>query len=186
MYVGHDAADHQQNPGFQNQQRDARPDFQRGDAQTQLPSTFQSQPRSDFRQRGGDGYRGQQGWSNDGRGYDNGYRGNYRDYDNRNWSRDWRNNGRYNWQSYRTYNRDIFRLPRYYAPSGWGYGYQRFGIGFTLSSLLFDRSYWIDDPEYYRLPPVYGPYEWVRYYNDALLVDIRSGYVVDVVYDIFW
>ena len=32
----------------------------------------------------------------------------------------------------------------------------------------------------------HGPYRWVRYYNDALLVDIRSGQVVDVEYDIFW
>jgi len=26
----------------------------------------------------------------------------------------------------------------------------------------------------------------VRYYNDALLVDLDSGRVVDTVYDIFW
>jgi hypothetical protein len=26
----------------------------------------------------------------------------------------------------------------------------------------------------------------VRYYNDALLVDIYTGEVVDTVYDIFW
>jgi hypothetical protein len=36
------------------------------------------------------------------------------------------------------------------------------------------------------LPPAYGPYRWVRYYNDALLVDIYTGRVVDTVYDIFW
>jgi len=52
--------------------------------------------------------------------------------------------------------------------------------------MLFSPSYWINDPYYYRLPPAYGAYRWVRYYNDALLVDIRTGYVVDVAYDIFW
>ena len=31
-----------------------------------------------------------------------------------------------------------------------------------------------------------GPYRWVRYYDDALLVDIYSGEVVDVIYDFFW
>ncbi|WP_409574764.1 RcnB family protein [Sphingopyxis sp. PET50] len=32
----------------------------------------------------------------------------------------------------------------------------------------------------------YGGYRWVRYYNDALLVDTYSGEVVDVIYDFFW
>ena len=41
-------------------------------------------------------------------------------------------------------------------------------------------------PYDYRLPEAYGPYRWVRYYNDALLVDIYTGEVVDTVYDIFW
>jgi hypothetical protein len=36
------------------------------------------------------------------------------------------------------------------------------------------------------LPPAYGPYRWVRYYDDVLLVDIRSGYVVDMINNFFW
>jgi Ni/Co efflux regulator RcnB len=102
------------------------------------------------------------------------------------WNNSWRNDRRYDWRGYRSSNRNIYRLPRYYAPSGWGYGYRRFGIGFTLNSILFSSSYWINDPYYYRLPEVDGPYRWVRYYNDALLVDIYSGEVVDTIYDIFW
>lgn len=105
---------------------------------------------------------------------------------NRGWNRDWRRDNRYNYNYYRIQNRNIYHLPRYYAPPGWGYGYRRFSIGFTLNSFLYDQDYWIDDADYYRLPPAYGPYRWVRYYNDALLVDIRTGYVVDTVYDIFW
>ena len=31
-----------------------------------------------------------------------------------------------------------------------------------------------------------GPYRWVRYYDDVLLVDIYSGEVVDVIHDFFW
>ena len=72
------------------------------------------------------------------------------------------------------------------SPRGYNYGYRRFSIGVTLGSLLFSQNYWIDDPFFYRLPPAYGPYRWVRYYNDALLVDIYTGEVVDVEYDIFW
>lgn len=131
------------------------------------------------------------------RGYDrgangfsagNGYYGSNGSYGsgNRAWDRDWRRDNRYNYSGYRNQNRNAFRLPRYYAPYGWNYGYRRFTVGFTLSSTLFDQDYWIDDPFYYRLPPAYGPYRWVRYYNDALLVDLRTGYVVDTVYDIFW
>lgn len=102
------------------------------------------------------------------------------------WNRDWRNDRRYDWQGWRGSNRYTYRLPRYYPPRGYNYGYQRFGIGITLGSILFAQNYWINDPWDYRLPPAYGPYRWVRYYNDALLVDIDTGEVVDVIYDIFW
>lgn len=109
----------------------------------------------------------------------------YRDW-NRNWSRDWRRDQRYDWQRYRYSNRSLFQGNRYYAPYGWDYGYRRFSIGFSLSYLLYDQQYWIDDPYDYRLPPVYGPYRWVRYYDDVLLVDLRSGQVVDAIYDFFY
>jgi len=102
------------------------------------------------------------------------------------WNRNWRGSDRYDYRDYRSSNRGAFHLPRYYAPYGWDGGYRRFGVGIRLSSVLFGQNYWIDDPYDYRLPPAYGPYRWVRYYNDALLVDLRSGYVVDTVYDIFW
>jgi hypothetical protein len=108
----------------------------------------------------------------------------YRDW-NRNWSRDWRRDQRYDWQRYRYSNRNLFQGSRYYAPYGWDYGYRRFSIGFSLSYLLYDQQYWIDDPYDYRLPPAYGPYRWVRYYDDVLLVDLRSGQVVDAIYDFF-
>lgn len=108
-------------------------------------------------------------------------------YDNRGtWNRDWRGDNRYNYNRYRTANRGAYRLPRYYAPSNWGYGYRRFSIGVTLSSVLWNQNYWIDDPYAYRLPDAYGPYRWVRYYDDALLIDVRTGRVVDSVYGIFY
>ncbi|MFS2112392.1 RcnB family protein, partial [Sphingomonas sp. Sphisp140] len=125
------------------------------------------------------------GWGgNDRNRWDNnrGWGGN----DRGRWNNGWRNDRRYDWRGYRSSNRGLYRLPRYYAPSGWGYGYRRFGIGFTLSSILFSSQYWINDPYYYRLPEVYGPYRWVRYYNDALLVDVETGEIVDTIYDIFW
>ncbi len=104
----------------------------------------------------------------------------------RRWDSGWRNDRRYDWSSYRSRYGDRYRMGRYYAPRGWSYGYSRYSIGIFLNSLLYSNSYWIDDPYSYRLPPAYGTLRWVRYYDDALLVDIRDGYVVDVIYDFFW
>lgn len=106
--------------------------------------------------------------------------------DQRRWDRDWRRDSRYDWQRYRSSNRGIYRMPRYYAPYGWNSGYRSFSIGVVLSSGLYGRDYWISDPGYYRLPPAYGYLRWVRYYDDALLVDVRDGYVVDVIRNFFW
>lgn len=104
----------------------------------------------------------------------------------RRWDSGWRNDRRYDWHGYRMRYGDRYRLGRYYAPRGWNYGYSRFSIGIFLNSMLYANSYWIDDPYSYRLPPAYGSLRWVRYYDDALLVDIRDGYVVDVIHDFFW
>jgi Ni/Co efflux regulator RcnB len=76
-------------------------------------------------------------------------------------------------------------LPRYYSPYG-NYGYQRFGIGLFLDRLFYDQRYWLDDPYSYRLPPAEYGTQWVRYYNDVLLVDIDTGEVLDVIHDFFW
>ncbi len=116
---------------------------------------------------------------NDGR-YRSGDRNDYRRWDNR-----WRNNNRYNWSSYRRSYPHVYRLPSYYAPYR-NYHYRRLSIGFYLDSLFFSNRYWISNPWQYRLPEVYGPYRWVRYYDDALLVNIYSGEVVDVIYSFFW
>lgn len=127
------------------------------------------------------------------RAYARGYRAGDRSDDNRWGGRDyrrwddrsWRNDSRYDWYRYRAANRAIYRPGRYYAPYR-DYSYSRLRIGFRLGSLFYSNRYWINDPWQYRLPAAYGPYRWVRYYDDALLVDIYSGEVVDVIYDFFW
>ena len=105
--------------------------------------------------------------------------------DYRRWSRTWRNDNRYDWKNYRARNRNIYRVNRYYAPYR-NYSYRRVGIGFSLGSLFYGSNYWVSDPWQYRLPEVYGPYRWVRYYEDVLLVNTYTGEVVDVIYDFFW
>ena len=102
------------------------------------------------------------------------------------WSHNsWRNDRRYNWSDYRRSNAHVYRIGRYYAPYH-GHRYSRLSIGLFLGSGFYASNYWINDPWQYRLPAAYGPYRWVRYYDDALLVDIYSGEVVDVIHDFFW
>lgn len=136
--------------------------------------------------RGGQANRGQDFHGRDLRGRDNrrdGFNGQGFDRGRSSaggaWRGDWRNDRRYDWRGYRNEHHEIFRAGRYYAPRGWSYGYRRFEIGVLLPSLFYAADYWIDDPAYYRLPPVDGPYRWVRYYDDVLLIDLRSGVVVD-------
>ncbi|WP_177198497.1 RcnB family protein [Novosphingobium sp. CF614] len=162
----------------------------------------------DNRDRGHQG-RDNQGrdWRNDPRGdHDNRWSNSRGNHDNRNdhdrdnrhddrrdWGRDhrdwdrnsWRRDNRYDWRHYRENHRSIYRIGRYYAPYH-GYSYRRLGIGFSLGSIFYGNRYWISDPWSYRLPAVYGPYRWVRYYDDVLLVNIYTGQVVDVIYDFFW
>jgi Ni/Co efflux regulator RcnB len=100
------------------------------------------------------------------------------------WNNGWRNDNRYNWSAWRDMHRDVFRMGRYRPPYS-GYAYRRLGIGFTLDRMFFGSTYVLADPYAYRLPPAYEPYEWVRYYNDAVLVDTYTGQVVDVLYGFF-
>lgn len=122
--------------------------------------------------------------------YRGGHYGRY--YDGRRWNdyrvwnrSDWRRNQRYDWHRYRAANRSLFNIGRYYSPYR-NHRYNRLSIGITLGSGFYSNRYTINDPWRYRLPEVYGPYRWVRYYDDVLLVDIYSGEVVDAIYDFFW
>ena len=102
----------------------------------------------------------------------------------REWDRGWRRDRRYDWSSWRYRNRDLFQS-RYYSPYR-QHRYSRFSIGLFLEPLFYSQRYWIDDPWQYRLPPAPPGTQWVRYYNDVLLVDTWSGEVIDVIYDFFW
>ena len=108
----------------------------------------------------------------------------YRDGRYTRWSNNWRNNSRYDWYNYRNRHRSTFRVGVYYDPFGWNY--RRWSIGSYMYPSYYNSGFWLDDPWMYRLPPAYGPYRWVRYWNDALLVNIYTGQVVDVIHSFFW
>ena len=128
------------------------------------------------------------GWQAGGPGHQGRYdpqpHGNYRSWDN-GWRNQWRADNRYAWRDWRGEHRDAFHIGNYYAPYRDAY-YSRLGIGFVLDPVFFGDRYWIYDPWTYHLPPAWGPYRWVRYYDDVLLVDTYTGQVVDVIYDFFW
>jgi hypothetical protein len=113
------------------------------------------------------------------------YERNGKRYSYRGWNDGWRHDNRYDWYNYRRSYGDIYRIGRYHSPYR-HHRYSRLSAGFYLDSVFFGSRYLIDDPWRYRLPEAYGPYRWVRYYDDALLVDIYTGEVVDTIYDFFW
>lgn len=100
------------------------------------------------------------------------------------WGSNWRRDKRYDWRDHRKRNKWKFHLGFYYDPFGWNY--HRYGIGWRLWPSHYGSRFWLHDPWSYRLPPAYGPYRWIRYWDDALLVNIYTGQVVDVIYDFFW
>jgi Ni/Co efflux regulator RcnB len=102
----------------------------------------------------------------------------------RRWTGDWRRDGRYDWRRHRDRNRSRFHIGFYFDPFGWSY--RRYNVGWRLWPSYYGQDYWLNDPWSYRLPPAYGPYRWVRYYDDALLVNIYTGTVVDVIHNFFW
>lgn len=105
--------------------------------------------------------------------------------DRRGWNNGWRNDRRYDWRGWRNSNRNIYRLGRYYAPYN-GWSYRRFSVGLFLQPLFYSRNYWIGDPWQYRLPAAPYGAQWIRYYDDVLLVDTYTGEVIDVIYNFFW
>ena len=71
----------------------------------------------------------------------------------------------------------------YVRPSGW---YQhRWTYGERLPRAFFAPDYFILDFGAYGLLSPWDGYEWVRYGDDALLIDVETGEVIRVEYDLF-
>ncbi|HEU5285422.1 MAG TPA: RcnB family protein [Sphingomicrobium sp.] len=100
------------------------------------------------------------------------------------WRGDWRSDRRFDWRSHRRRHRSLFHFGFYYDPFGWSY--RPYFIGWRLWPSYYRSSYWLHDPWAYRLPYAPPGYRWIRYYDDALLVDTWDGTVVDVIRNFFW
>jgi hypothetical protein len=84
---------------------------------------------------------------------------------------------RQDWRDYRGRHPNVYRGGRWDGPRG--YRYHPVNVGYRFDSRFYDRRYWVD-PYRYHLRPVLGWQRWVRYGNDVLLVDVRSGRVLEV------
>jgi len=74
---------------------------------------------------------------------------------------------------------------RYVAPyRGWGYSPVR--IGFQLSPSFYAPRYYVSNSYHYGLGAVGRFQQWIRYGDDLLLVNVRTGRVVQVVHNYFW
>lgn len=93
-----------------------------------------------------------------------------------------RDYGRNDWRSYRYSNRELYRGGRWNSP----YRYRSFSPGVRIGVGYYQPRYYVNDYGRYRLPrPGYNQ-RWVRHYNDVLLIDVRSGFVRDVIRGFYW
>ena len=99
-----------------------------------------------------------------------------------------------NWNNYpRQFDRNVYQrnvtAPRQYhwqsynRPGGWYY--QRWSYGQIFPRMFWAQDYWLTDYWMFDLPiPPYG-YVWVRYGDDAVLINKRTGEVLQVEYGLF-
>lgn len=86
---------------------------------------------------------------------------------------------REDWRDYRRSNPNVYRIGGYRGPVG--YRYRPVTVGYRFAPNYYARPYWVNDYARYRLArPQFGYQRWVRYGNDVVLVDTRSGRVARV------
>lgn len=96
--------------------------------------------------------------------------------------RDARQEAREDWRDYRQSHRDVYRAGRWNAP----FRYTAWNRGQQLRPAYYSSRYYISDPYRYRLRAPGRDLRWVRHYNDVLLVNVRTGRVMEVNRGFFW
>lgn len=91
---------------------------------------------------------------------------------------------REDWRDYRRTHRNVYQRGSYRGPRG--YTYRPVTIGYRFAPSYYGRNYWIADPWTYRLARPARGLSWVRYGNDAVLVNLRTGRVVQIYNGFFW
>jgi len=89
---------------------------------------------------------------------------------------------REDWRDYRRNNRNVYRAGNWQAP----FRYNQWNVGAQLRPTYYSSRYYISDPYRYRLPRPGMNQRWIRHYNDVLLVNVRTGRVIQVHRGFFW
>ena len=157
-----------------------------------LPQQAASAPQQTQAQQRQQGQQSQQRQQGQGQQWNGDNRGQARDArpGDRNWNgarggqQVWRSDNRF-----RNYERNYsaqrhYSFGRYERPRGW-YA-RRWTFGEFLPSLFWSQSYWIGDYSAFGLPYPPPGCVWVRYGDDALLIDRYTGEIIQVVYNIFY
>jgi Ni/Co efflux regulator RcnB len=84
----------------------------------------------------------------------------------------------HNYQAARSYHIGPYRPPHGWVNRHWGYGE-------VLPRAFWAPQYLVTDYWLFALEVPPAGYEWVRYGNDALLIDINSGEVLQAEYGVF-
>ena len=98
--------------------------------------------------------------------------------------REARRENREDWRDWRRDHRNDYRRPAYAGPRG--YAYRPVAVGYRFQPAYYGRNYWVTDYNRYRLSAPGRNQQWVRYGNDVVRVNTRSGRVLAVNRDFFW
>ena len=85
---------------------------------------------------------------------------------------------REDWRDYRRAHPKAFRTRAYAGPSG--YRYRPVTAGYQFQPQYYGNRYWVNNYANYRLPHPGRGLRYIRYGNDVLLVNTRTGRVVRV------
>lgn len=105
-------------------------------------------------------------------------RGDYRE------AREDRRELREDWRDYKRAHPKVYKRGAYVGPRG--YRYRPVAVGYRFAPEYRASRYWINDYGIYRLPAPRAHARWIRYGNDAVLIDARTGAAITIYTGFFW
>jgi len=83
------------------------------------------------------------------------------------------------------YRRDVREYNRAHPWRAAPFRYKRFTVGARIQPVYYGNQYAVRDYQRFHWSRPGANQRWVRHYDDALLVNIRTGRVVKVIYNAF-
>ena len=98
-------------------------------------------------------------------------------------ARDQRETNR-DWRDYRRTHRNVYTRPAYVWPRG--HSYAALSVGGILANAFWGPQYRVSNYGTYRLPAPGYNRQWVRYGNDVVLINVRTGRIITVYNNFFY